>query len=140
MTAASFNNIAARFGDEHSSFLSPRRVAEQLGVTLAELAREPLILTDQAQSWQHMLELFQSRGVRPQRPLGVPDPGDLLRNRPPDREQSPIPAAGFPAGAIPRVRPTDDLLFSDDPAAAPDGVGAAQAEALGPSGRVPDAR
>jgi uncharacterized protein (DUF2384 family) len=39
MTAASLNNIAARFGDEHSSFLSPRRVSEQLGVTLAELAR-----------------------------------------------------------------------------------------------------
>ncbi|NLS03830.1 DUF2384 domain-containing protein [Rhizobium sp. P32RR-XVIII] len=39
MTAASFNNIAAHFGDEHSSFLSPRRVAEELGVTLAELAR-----------------------------------------------------------------------------------------------------
>jgi DNA-binding transcriptional LysR family regulator len=42
-------------------------LSRQASVTLAELAREPLILTDQAQSWQHMLELFQSRGVRPQR-------------------------------------------------------------------------
>ena len=29
----------ARFGDGQSPFLSPRRVAEQLGVTLSELAR-----------------------------------------------------------------------------------------------------
>lgn len=36
----------------------------QVSVTLAELATEPLILTDQAQSWQHMLELFQMRGVQ----------------------------------------------------------------------------
>ncbi len=34
---------------------------------MAELAREPVILTDQAQSWQHMLELFHMRDVRPQR-------------------------------------------------------------------------
>ena len=42
-------------------------LAQQSSVSLAELAREPLILTDQAQSWQHMLELFQMRGVRPLR-------------------------------------------------------------------------
>lgn len=35
-------------------------------VTLAELAQEP-IPTDQAQSWQHVLELFQMHGMRPQR-------------------------------------------------------------------------
>jgi DNA-binding XRE family transcriptional regulator len=39
MAATGFSNVAARFGDEHSSFLSARRVAEQLGVTLSELAR-----------------------------------------------------------------------------------------------------
>lgn len=42
-------------------------LAQQESVTLAELAREPLILTDQAQSWQHVLELFQMHGLRPQR-------------------------------------------------------------------------
>lgn len=42
-------------------------LAEQESVTLAELAQEPLILTDQAQSWQHVLELFQMHGLRPQR-------------------------------------------------------------------------
>jgi DNA-binding transcriptional LysR family regulator len=40
-------------------------LANQASVTMAELAREPVILTDQAQSWQHMLELFQMRNVRP---------------------------------------------------------------------------
>lgn len=43
------------------------RLANKETVTLAELASEPLILTDQAQSWQHVLELFQTHGVRPQR-------------------------------------------------------------------------
>ncbi len=42
-------------------------LAGKESVTLAELAREPLILTDQAQSWQHVLELFQMHGVRPQK-------------------------------------------------------------------------
>ena len=44
-------------------------LARQDTVTLAELAQETLILTDQAQSWQHVLELFQMHGVRPQRAL-----------------------------------------------------------------------
>lgn len=39
----------------------------QASVTLAQLATQPLILTDQAQSWQHMLELFHTRGVQPVR-------------------------------------------------------------------------
>jgi DNA-binding transcriptional LysR family regulator len=43
------------------------RLASQASVTMAELAQEPVILTDQAQSWQHMLELFHMRDVRPQR-------------------------------------------------------------------------
>lgn len=41
-------------------------LAQKESVTMAELAREPLILTDQAQSWQHVLELFQMHGLRPQ--------------------------------------------------------------------------
>jgi uncharacterized protein (DUF2384 family) len=39
MTALSFDTAASRFADGHSPFLSARRVSEQLGVTLAELAR-----------------------------------------------------------------------------------------------------
>ena len=39
MTALIFDTAASRFGDGHSPFLSARRVSEQLGVTLAELAR-----------------------------------------------------------------------------------------------------
>lgn len=39
MTAMSLDIAASRFGDGQSPFLSPRRVSEQLGVTLSELAR-----------------------------------------------------------------------------------------------------
>lgn len=39
MSALRLEIGAARFGDGQSPFLSARRVAEQLGVTLAELAR-----------------------------------------------------------------------------------------------------
>lgn len=42
-------------------------LAGKAAVSLAELAEEPLIMTDQAQSWQHVLELFHLRGVRPAR-------------------------------------------------------------------------
>lgn len=42
-------------------------LAAQPAVTMADIARHPVILTDQAQSWQHMLELFYMRGVRPMR-------------------------------------------------------------------------
>jgi DNA-binding transcriptional LysR family regulator len=41
----------------------------QASVTLAELAEEPLIMTDQAQSWQHVLELFHLANVRPARAI-----------------------------------------------------------------------
>jgi DNA-binding transcriptional LysR family regulator len=34
-------------------------------VSLADLAAYPLITTDQPQSWQHMLDLFRSRGLSP---------------------------------------------------------------------------
>lgn len=40
-------------------------------VSMAELAREPLIMTDQAQSWQHVLELFQLCHVRPTRAVNT---------------------------------------------------------------------
>ena len=39
MTALSLGLTATRFGDDNSPFLSARRVAEQLGVTLSELAK-----------------------------------------------------------------------------------------------------
>lgn len=41
------------------------RLAGKASVTLAELADETLVLTNQAQSWQHMLELFHLCGLRP---------------------------------------------------------------------------
>jgi DNA-binding transcriptional LysR family regulator len=44
-------------------------LAQKDTVTLSELSRESLILTDQAQSWQHVLELFQMHGLRPQQAL-----------------------------------------------------------------------
>jgi DNA-binding transcriptional LysR family regulator len=46
-------------------------LARQASVTLAELAEEPLIMTDQAQSWQHVLELFHQCNVRPTRALST---------------------------------------------------------------------
>ena len=46
-------------------------LAGRESVTMAELAREPLIMTDQAQSWQHVLELFQLCNVRPTRAVNT---------------------------------------------------------------------
>jgi DNA-binding transcriptional LysR family regulator len=40
-------------------------------VSMAELALEPLIMTNQAQSWQHVLELFQLCNVRPTRAVNT---------------------------------------------------------------------
>jgi DNA-binding transcriptional LysR family regulator len=40
-------------------------LASHATVSLAELAAHPLITTDQPQSWQHMLDLFLSRGLSP---------------------------------------------------------------------------
>ncbi len=40
-------------------------LADRDTVSMAELAREPLIMTNQAQSWQHVLELFHLCNVRP---------------------------------------------------------------------------
>ncbi|MET0226228.1 MAG: LysR family transcriptional regulator [Dokdonella sp.] len=46
-------------------------LAGRATVSMAELAREPLIMTDQAQSWQHVLELFHHCNVRPTRALST---------------------------------------------------------------------
>lgn len=40
-------------------------LADKRTVSLAELAAHPLITTDQPHSWQHMLDLFLSRGLAP---------------------------------------------------------------------------
>lgn len=40
-------------------------LADKHAVSLAELAAHPLITTDQPHSWQHMLDLFLSRGLSP---------------------------------------------------------------------------
>ncbi|MER8743350.1 LysR family transcriptional regulator [Mesorhizobium sp. M1004] len=40
-------------------------LASQASVSLAELAAHPLVTTDQPHSWQHMLDLFLSRGLSP---------------------------------------------------------------------------
>ncbi|TPN74511.1 LysR family transcriptional regulator [Mesorhizobium sp. CU2] len=40
-------------------------LADKWSVSLAELASYPLITTDQPHSWQHMLDLFLSRGLAP---------------------------------------------------------------------------
>ncbi|WP_348526448.1 LysR family transcriptional regulator, partial [Mesorhizobium sp.] len=40
-------------------------LADKHAVSLAELAQHPLITTDQPHSWQHMLDLFLSRGLSP---------------------------------------------------------------------------
>lgn len=40
-------------------------LASQASVSLAELATHPLVTTDQPHSWQHMLDLFLSRGLSP---------------------------------------------------------------------------
>jgi DNA-binding transcriptional LysR family regulator len=45
------------------------RLSAQTEVTLAELADETLVLTDQSQSWQHVLELFHLCDLRPARAI-----------------------------------------------------------------------
>ena len=46
-------------------------LAARDAVSMAELAREPLIMTNQAQSWQHVLELFHLCNVRPTRAVST---------------------------------------------------------------------
>lgn len=47
----------------HALLPQGHALASQASVSLAELATHPLITTDQPHSWQHMLDLFLSRGL-----------------------------------------------------------------------------
>lgn len=49
----------------HALLPQGHALASQASVSLAELATQPLITTDQPHSWQHMLDLFLSRGLSP---------------------------------------------------------------------------
>lgn len=49
----------------HALLPQGHALASQASVSLAELATLPLITTDQPHSWQHMLDLFLSRGLSP---------------------------------------------------------------------------
>lgn len=49
----------------HALLPQGHALASQASVSLAELAAHPLVTTDQPHSWQHMLDLFLSRGLSP---------------------------------------------------------------------------
>lgn len=49
----------------HALLPAGHELADRSSVSLADLAAYPLITTDQPQSWQHMLDLFRSRGLSP---------------------------------------------------------------------------
>jgi DNA-binding transcriptional LysR family regulator len=49
----------------HALLPAEHPLASRATVSLADLAAYPLITTDQPQSWQHMLDLFLSRGLSP---------------------------------------------------------------------------
>ncbi len=49
----------------HALMSAMHSLADRPAVSLADLAAYPLITTDQPQSWQHMLDLFLSRGLSP---------------------------------------------------------------------------
>jgi DNA-binding transcriptional LysR family regulator len=49
----------------HALLSAMHSLADRPAVSLADLAAYPLITTDQPQSWQHMLDLFLSRGLSP---------------------------------------------------------------------------
>ncbi|BAV51669.1 transcriptional regulator [Mesorhizobium loti] len=49
----------------HALLPAGHALADRAEVGLADLAAYPLITTDQPQSWQHMLDLFRSRGLSP---------------------------------------------------------------------------
>lgn len=49
----------------HALLPEGHELASHSTVSLAELAAHPLITTDQPHSWQHMLDLFLSRGLSP---------------------------------------------------------------------------
>ncbi|MBZ9916524.1 MULTISPECIES: LysR family transcriptional regulator [unclassified Mesorhizobium] len=49
----------------HALLPAGHALADRPDVSLADLAAYPLITTDQPHSWQHMLDLFRSRGLSP---------------------------------------------------------------------------
>lgn len=49
----------------HALVARAHRFASRSTISLLELAEEPLILTSQALSWQHILDLFNTRGIEP---------------------------------------------------------------------------
>ncbi|MER9327173.1 LysR family transcriptional regulator [Mesorhizobium sp. M0488] len=49
----------------HALLPAGHALADRPEISLADLAAYPLITTDQPHSWQHMLDLFRSRGLSP---------------------------------------------------------------------------
>jgi DNA-binding transcriptional LysR family regulator len=49
----------------HALMAADHELAKKSSVSLTELAAYPLVLSDQATSWQHMMELFRQRGLAP---------------------------------------------------------------------------
>ena len=49
----------------HALLAADHLLAGQSAVSLAELAAFPLVLSDQAASWQHMIDLFRQYGLAP---------------------------------------------------------------------------
>jgi DNA-binding transcriptional LysR family regulator len=49
----------------HALLAASHALANRREISLAELARFPLVLSDQAASWQHIIELFRLHGLAP---------------------------------------------------------------------------
>jgi DNA-binding transcriptional LysR family regulator len=49
----------------HALLAAGHALAKRRGISLAELARFPLVLSDQAASWQHIIDLFKLHGLEP---------------------------------------------------------------------------
>jgi DNA-binding transcriptional LysR family regulator len=49
----------------HALMAADHELAGQSAISLAELATFPLVLSDQAASWQHMIDLFRLHGLAP---------------------------------------------------------------------------
>ncbi|MCQ8871321.1 LysR family transcriptional regulator [Mesorhizobium sp. LMG17149] len=60
-----FARILLRELRPHALLPAGHALADRPTVSLADLAAYPLITTDQPHSWQHMLDLFRSRGLSP---------------------------------------------------------------------------
>lgn len=60
-----FKRILLHQLQPHALLPAGHELADKHAVSLAELAQHPLITTDQPHSWQHMLDLFLSRGLSP---------------------------------------------------------------------------